>query len=401
MSFIETFEKISLSVEACVDICYKKCLRSISRLRDCQICADNCPANAISIDEALNIDHKLCIQCGLCLRLCPVGAISGDDGVSKLLRCLQFLENVERIELVCNRNANYMLGPSDNGHVIQIDRCLAAYGPSVFLMMHEAGVKRISLRLDSCDQCELRLAKDHLLQSKNEVDRILSIMGYPEAENQEIYAIDEQWSDRQVVHIDNPPINRRSFFNLLSKKGLSVLPDLFDILKENEKNVKRPPNERLRLIKIFELLRKKPPGISNERIAEYLQLAAVNVSDRCSACGICAEVCPTGAIVFDIDPHDNYYLKFLPMNCINCGVCVDCCEMDAIQIKRFYLSDKYLTEKKTQMGVQLQSGLLRRCVRCHVKFSSTNDSELCPICKRRRENPFGFSLPAGYQLLEH
>jgi ferredoxin len=45
----------------------------------CQICADECPAGAISMDDELaHIDDTTCIRCGVCHEVCPNEAVRHD-----------------------------------------------------------------------------------------------------------------------------------------------------------------------------------------------------------------------------------------------------------------------------------------------------------------------------------
>jgi len=49
------------------------------------------------------------------------------------------------------------------------------------------------------------------------------------------------------------------------------------------------------------------------------------ITDKCTACGECKEVCPADAIA-EGDPK--YVID--PATCIDCGVCVDACPVEAI-----------------------------------------------------------------------
>ncbi len=47
----------------------------------CGECADWCPADAITVDEAAVIDSSLCIGCGECVAVCQDGAVTFDWGI--------------------------------------------------------------------------------------------------------------------------------------------------------------------------------------------------------------------------------------------------------------------------------------------------------------------------------
>lgn len=45
----------------------------------CCTCVDVCPVNAISIENGkAKIDEKKCIKCGTCMAVCPVNAINNN-----------------------------------------------------------------------------------------------------------------------------------------------------------------------------------------------------------------------------------------------------------------------------------------------------------------------------------
>ena len=45
----------------------------------CGMCAEACPMDAITVDDAAKVDAELCSDCGTCVDECPVGAISTAD----------------------------------------------------------------------------------------------------------------------------------------------------------------------------------------------------------------------------------------------------------------------------------------------------------------------------------
>ena len=50
------------------------------------------------------------------------------------------------------------------------------------------------------------------------------------------------------------------------------------------------------------------------------------ITDDCTACGTCVDVCPAGAI----EEGDPIY-KIDPDKCVDCGQCADACPADAIK----------------------------------------------------------------------
>ena len=119
MNFLDAIEKVSEFVEAPNEFRSERCLRTLNRGNEFEICIQNCPVDAIRFDDRIIVHHEQCMHCGLCLRLCPVGALAGDDGVPKLTRCFQFLENVKSLELVCSQNPRAKFGPAGEQHVIR------------------------------------------------------------------------------------------------------------------------------------------------------------------------------------------------------------------------------------------------------------------------------------------
>jgi len=67
----------------------------------------------------------------------------------------------------------------------------------------------------------------------------------------------------------------------------------------------------------------------NERTSE--QTICVDV-DRCTGCGACAEVCPTGAICL-VDGESGRYAEVNQSECCGCEACVDACPEGAIMTK--------------------------------------------------------------------
>jgi ferredoxin len=63
------------------------CTRRISPMGSCTACIEECPADAIHLDNGkININEKLCTTCGVCITVCPVQAIKGQSPARKVFQ---------------------------------------------------------------------------------------------------------------------------------------------------------------------------------------------------------------------------------------------------------------------------------------------------------------------------
>jgi ferredoxin len=150
--------------------------------------------------------------------------------------------------------------------------------------------------------------------------------------------------------------------------------------------IKSPSFERRRLINALRHL----PAANDSIALDALPFAHITVNDRCTACGVCARSCPTGALKLITGDDSTYQLSFTGAACIACEACEQLCEPAAIERTAATLGEVLSSE-----AVELRSGMLRACTKCGVKFAAEPDHELCPVCEFRRKNPFGSRLPPG------
>ena len=78
------------------------------------------------------------------------------------------------------------------------------------------------------------------------------------------------------------------------------------------------------------------PGLDNPEHRSILAPSRFRVEIDSSACigdGLCAHVCPVGAVTMADDNFDTAIL--MPDRCIGCGLCVLECTTDALYLKEF------------------------------------------------------------------
>jgi len=62
---------------------------------------------------------------------------------------------------------------------------------------------------------------------------------------------------------------------------------------------------------------------------DFLEQEVMWDKDRCTDCGVCISICPTGALSLD---KETFKLQFNYEECVVCGYCVDACPLQAIKV---------------------------------------------------------------------
>jgi len=115
------------------------------------------------------------------------------------------------------------------------------------------------------------------------------------------------------------------------------------------------------------------------------------VNDDCTACGVCARACPTGALQMET-AESSYQLTFSPQICLACDICQHVCAPSAITVTHDPTFNQVFAGAVDQV---VQQGSLTSCRKCRTPFAAQTGTELCPVCEFRRQNPFGSMMPPG------
>jgi ferredoxin len=77
---------------------------------------------------------------------------------------------------------------------------------------------------------------------------------------------------------------------------------------------------------------------------------SIEISKECIACGACVEVCPMGALSFELGQSSSRLpIVVDPSICLKCGQCIAICPKDAIFHSHFRISDFPLIGEKAQV----------------------------------------------------
>ncbi len=329
MNILSVVEKLTPADRPPISLDASRCVHAYDKLSDCDLCVRVCPVNAIHMDTHVSLDDKSCVACGLCLHSCPVGAYAGDDGVTELFNLVSRLPDASFIELVCQRHPAPEQGTAENATVIQTKTCLAALGPSRYLQLATQAPKIVA-RMDACVDCPIGRAQPEIsrainaaqkvLATRDEIDRVVGVIEKPGASAKA----------RAIHNIKNPPVSRRDLFRFFAVEGTKAANRIMS--SDNDQSVgKAPPPERRRLTSALKQLASiESTEWQNATVAE-LGVVWLEADEKCTACGVCARACPTGAMQFIESENNQYRLLLEVSQCTNCSVCIDLCEPSALR----------------------------------------------------------------------
>jgi len=109
-------------------------------------------------------------------------------------------------------------------------------------------------------------------------------------------------------------------------------------------------------------------------------VASLNLDAQlCTACGLCARFCPTGALKF-LSDGQSFALTFQPSFCLGkgCNACEIACPERAITTRPAVISAKILSQKS------LIAGQLTACRVCRLAIASGPDLPVtCFACRQK------------------
>lgn len=385
----ETLEKLIEDVPA-VTVDAGRCQRAADKTSTCDLCVAACPAHAIQLDGAPALDLSRCIRCGLCLNACPAGVFDGADSAYRLLKCAAGLVERSIVEIACLHHPDPAHGARDVDAVIQTDSCLSTLGASSYLGLVALGVQQVRVRLDACPDCPLRQIQPAIERAARRADALATATSRAKG----VSPVSERnprlfRAKRPVVSVKNPPISRRAFLRFAIPVSETLVDQLVQRAEpqvSGESGKKSAPRERRRLVRALRML-SMPAPYQNAALDDD-EFTSLSASQACTACELCARVCPTGALEMH-GTGATFALRFSAADCTNCGLCLDTCGAGALcRAGAPKLADIVRGERVT-----LRSGPLQRCAKCHTAFSGNRGDGLCPLCAARRQQPFGGVLP--------
>jgi ferredoxin len=391
MSLISAAERLAAMDHFGVTLDRSRCLHTVDKFADCDACIESCPVGAIQPGKPPSLNKEACVNCLACLPACPVGVYAAKDPVPALLKCAAQVE-ARAIELVCESHPNAELNLPGSEATIRVRGCLAGLGAGAYLALIALGLERIIARTDACTQCPWGSLQSRVEVQIGQAQRLLEPWGRSGSVTCAAPASIGGLPGRPVWDANNPPLSRRALLRLASQESWLAAARVMSFQDSKVADSRLSP-ERRRVVAALAHLSAQKPARDIPSL-ESLGFADVSIAANCTACGVCARACPTGALQFQQEDNASYQLTFFPPACIGCEICIHVCAVDAITVGH-QPSFEYVfgTDKP---GV-LYEGKLVRCRRCNMLMAAQLDSRLCPACEFRRENPFGSAMPPGFR----
>lgn len=371
------------------------CKRVRFRQSECRVCADICPTNAISLPFGPEFSED-CINCGLCQIVCPMEAIEGLHNTDQML--LELLR--DQVDTIVNNNKLsvhcHQAEAKDAGSVAV--NCLGNLTENALTAMAGAYVKTLAATTGECSSCKMCQGREVFMQAATTYTQLYDMLSLTPVTITIIATTKTRESDKSESSQPSSATSRREFFrslgNGVAKQAAKVVVDkeqqIRALLQTEDATAQKRPSHRKQMLR--ELLVEQLPNArfqDEDRIDSVDQTAEASFPWKkmhvdvayCVGCGVCVNVCPTGALTKEIDDLEltrtiNYGL------CTNCGVCAEACPQDVISfIKSCNVGDIVRDTEEVVAKVPLNA-----CFICG-EIIPVSEGEVCTTCQKRQVVP--------------
>jgi len=270
-----------------------------------------------------------------------------------------------------------ILCPGREHAVVQLGTCVGQVSPAVLLELVAGGASGITVALDGCaDRQGAQAVLARAATFLSALGRAETIDGASRPPRGSKHA--RPWP---TLGEGDVPVSRGAMLG----RG-----DGLDLVEPSQR-----PTQRLVAV-LAELADGDGAGTGLDAIATGISRFTAS---RCAGTGVCACICPTGALTLERtvlaeaspqrEAMTQFQLTFDPGRCTDCGQCLQVCGESALQRSGEYPWSSLLAGER----VGLRVGLIRGCARCGMGHGSPGD--LCAVCAYRAANPFGSTMAPG------
>jgi ferredoxin len=350
------------------------CLNLRGRVMLCTSCQQQCESEALTLSvDAVDLDSECCTGCGGCIPHCPAGVmhLSGFSPL-RFLHSLEEIGGSDEKHIHCSESTD-----GGGGVVIPCHKLLDA---RLFAAAQADGAQCFSLHgLSRCEQCAKGDASAHL----DEVEVIMQQwFGECRPEIRRLQPGEESRSTERL-HEDQPQMNRRNFLRLMGAQVTSGAATWIMPLAD-EREISPLPfyqggGEAQRPVVYQQLLAARVEQLGWKQ-GLPLPWRPRRVDLSCSACMVCGERCPSGALQ-SLERGGSKELSFENALCTDCGLCVRLCPEDAVAPAEIFDAGLLASPRSVLMRRTMQ-----QCSNCGQMFDvAQNSDSLCVTCSNEQD----------------
>lgn len=274
----------------------KRCANQIQRKLSCANCEIACPAQVFG--DLAKPDYTKCDGCGICAAHCLSGAIAASHmQVQRVLELLNMLG--EKVTLGCRKSTK------DADSRLE---CLAAYPWEALACLILQG-KKIAFVQGDCESCAHQ--KQMVLHQRS-MEKLSLFLG----EQRMNEALSQDTSPLAVTRREA----LRSMLQMGKRTAAVVMP-----MDARQK----PDGNLFRKLLLYHARHANDEKGEGERIS--VGWTTPVFSDACKACGICAKVCPNGALQVHTAQDGTISMVHFGWKCRGCGICEAACPWEGIR----------------------------------------------------------------------
>ncbi|WP_293910297.1 4Fe-4S binding protein [Deinococcus sp.] len=282
----------------------QRCLVERMAVGGCDLCAQACPHEAVTIERGVSIDPAKCTGCGLCVQACPTGALEYD--VSATLGAIK-AHGDEGATLTCSQSGAGGQALPCLGRVTQSAVVAAGGWDTELTLLH-----------GDCPTCSVgRADVPQRLQAVVEAAQLLR-----RATGRPARVSIRKASGEQLL---SPQVSRRGMFGALARSARTVVAQTIpeSPLPFIDWSV---PEERRPAEWLWRRRALRPTPTPETLVA----WSAPRILDGCIDCPVCTNVCPTEAIAREVHPGGAVTLTLDLTSCTGCRACEKSCPPQVI-----------------------------------------------------------------------
>lgn len=348
-----------------IELHRERCLHVRSVRSQCSLCSDSCPGGAIKLDQSGDpqLDLSRCVQCGQCLTACPLEVFESPTFTERQL--VNRLDSGGVVAISCYLPYGQLESLRRGTRTYQLGACIASLSPGVLFEL--CLTRSCELLTDRCADCRLfrRLQptfEANVTAAFRMLHGVRAAANLKESKPLFLPKINERYGEllgsESAVRFDIRALFCRSrTSNVL--EGRAPLA-----LRQKSKHV---PVWRNRVRDLwFE------HGLNASGVCDFAWPELMVDGERCRACGVCMQMCPTGSISHSL--IDGVFISsFTPGTCANCGLCLDVCPERALSRHYRAFEQPFLSEDTFTRAAS-------RCECCGMPVLENLGDVLCVPC---------------------